>query len=199
LSTKEVVPVRTARIEVPWKDRLAEPLPRDHIVQLYRDDDALIEALVLFVGVGLGKGDAVVLVATPDHLRAIDARLASAGLDLEGPRRWGQLTVMDAPAVLAGLMVEGRPEPGLFNVLVRSLLDKASAGGRHVRVFGEMVDLLWKTDVAAAVRLEELWNAVVAKRGISLLCAYALGARRPDLPAELRRLHSRLVPLEAYA
>src|SRR5207253_4433484 len=46
---------------------------------------------------------------------------------------------------------------------------------RPVRAFGEMVDVLWKQNLAsAALRLEELWVDLIAKHGFSLLCAYAM-------------------------
>ena len=41
-------------IAAPWNDRLAEPLSREHLVQLYRAEAALVEAVSLYAGRGLG-------------------------------------------------------------------------------------------------------------------------------------------------
>ena len=45
------------RIQPPWKDLLLQPLARDHVVQLYRDERFLVEAVALFTGIALGKGE----------------------------------------------------------------------------------------------------------------------------------------------
>jgi len=67
------------KIQPPWKDLLVEPLAREHVVQLYRDERNLVEAVALFTGIALGKGEAVVLVATPTHVQAIEHRLEATG------------------------------------------------------------------------------------------------------------------------
>ena len=45
-----------------------------------------------------------------------------------------------------------------------------------MRVYGEMVDLLWNTGRAdAALALEVLWNELAAQHAFSLLCGYSVG------------------------
>ena len=45
-----------------------------------------------------------------------------------------------------------------------------------LRAYGEMVDVLWRRgEKSAALRLEELWNELQARRSFTLLCAYAMG------------------------
>jgi anti-sigma regulatory factor (Ser/Thr protein kinase) len=52
-------------------------------------------------------------------------------------------------------------------------LAKATEGGRPVRVFGEMVALLWDDGaLAAAIELEKLWNDLAQRHSFSLFCAY---------------------------
>jgi hypothetical protein len=191
-------------VQAPWKDLLAEPLARDHVVQLYRDERFLAEAVALFAGVGIGKADAVILVATPSHVAAIEKRLASEGFDLDGLKRWGQLTVLDAAATLSRFMVDGMPDETLFKSLIGDAIAKARQGGRYrrVRAYGEMVNLLWKDNLPAATRLEELWNDVIQAQSISLFCAYGLdreGEAQKHFPVDLRTLHSLLIPVEACA
>jgi hypothetical protein len=46
---------------------------------------------------------------------------------------------------------------------------------RPVRVYGEMVGLLWKNgNEAAAESLEAQWNQLMAVRKFSLLCGYSM-------------------------
>ena len=54
-------------IHEPWRGLIAEPMARDHFVQVYRDERVLIEAISLFAGAALGRNEAVILVATAGH------------------------------------------------------------------------------------------------------------------------------------
>jgi hypothetical protein len=184
-----------------WKDLVAEPLARDHVVQLYRDDRFLIEAVALFAGVGIGKGEAIVLMATAPHLEAIEQRLKALSFDVEGLKMWGQLTSLDAARLLSGFMVNGAPDALLFKTIVAQIIKRARAEGRYprIRIYGEMVELLWRDNRAATQRLEELWNDVVETHAVSLLCGYSLEseAEGDRFPPELRAVHSHLVPVEA--
>lgn len=192
------------RIQPPWKDLLVEPLARDHIVQLYRDDRSLVEAVALFAGIALGKGESVVLVATPPHRLAIERRLEGDGFSVDDVKHWGQLTVGDASETLSGVMVNDMPEPVLFKTIIGSLIRRAAASARNgrVRVYGEMVNLLWRTNPAATARLEGLWNDVIHAHSISLVCAYKVDGHdgeRHTFPSALRAAHSHLIPVEACA
>jgi DcmR-like sensory protein len=191
------------RIQPPWKDLLVEPLARDHVVQLYREQGSLVEAVSLFTGIALGKGEAVVLVATPAHVEAIERRLEVNGFCVEDVKHWGQLTVLDAADMLSGFMVHDMPDPVLFKTMIGTVLQKAGTASRNgrVRVYGEMVNLLWRQNLAAAARLETLWNDVIASHGISLFCAYHVDGEgdRRHFPSDLRAAHSHLIPIEACA
>src|SRR3989442_11192441 len=125
------------RIQPPWKDLLVQPLARDHVVQLYRDERVLVEAVALFTGIALGKGESVVLVATPLHLRGIEQRLESNGFCVEDVKQWGQLTFRDASDTLSGFMVQEMPDPLLFKNIIGSLNQKAAVCSRTGRVPGD--------------------------------------------------------------
>src|SRR2546427_11940264 len=106
------------RIQPPWKDLLVQPLARDHVVQLYRDERFLVEAVALFTGIALGKGESVVLVATPLHLRGIEQRLESNGLFVEKVKQWGKLAFKDASRTPSRLMGQGMPDPPAFKTTI---------------------------------------------------------------------------------
>jgi PAS domain S-box-containing protein len=64
-----------------------------------------------------------------------------------------------------------------------------------------MVDLLWQEGQRqAAIRLEEIWNALIGKREVSLLCAYTMAsfyrANGVDHFHEVTRAHSCTLPIE---
>ena len=83
------------------------------------------------------------------------------------------LLVVDAAETLATFMVAETPDPALFNATIGAIVERAARGGRAVRVFGEMVALLWSDgNVAGALALETLWNELASNRRFFLLCAY---------------------------
>jgi hypothetical protein len=187
--------------QLPWKDLLGQPLDRDHVVQLYRDERFLVDAVSLYAGSALSRGESVVLVATPEHLDAVERRLADGGCEPADLKQWGQLTVRNAADLLYGFMVDGRPDPLLFKALVGALLRYVAARGNKVRVYGEMVNLLWRHDATAAAQLESLWNELIQAEGISLFCAYQLDddPRGSAFPSSLSHAHSHVIPVEAGA
>jgi hypothetical protein len=192
----------TMSIDAPWKDRLAEPLSREHLVQIYRDDRVLVDSVALYAGHGLGKGEAVVLVATAAHLAEVEIRLREAGFDVEDLKAWGQVTAIEAGALLSRFMVDGRVDAARFRAILRDVVTSARMGGRYprVRVYGEMVNLLWRDNHPATRELEELWNHAIEEHSVSLLCGYrVLDQSGADLefPSDLRDLHSHLIPVEA--
>ena len=191
-------------IHDPWHDLLAEPVSRDHVVQVYRDDRVLLEAVSLFAGAALGRNEAVILVATREHGDVVRRTLSGDGFDVGLLQTWGQLTILDAQEVLSRFMVDGAPDEVRFKAVVSGLIGSARASRRFrdVRVYGEMVNLLWSQNLPAATRLEQLWNDVIEEHSISLFCAYCLDAQGQAeriFPPDLRALHTHFIPLEGGA
>jgi hypothetical protein len=51
-----------------------------------------------------------------------------------------------------------------------------------IRIYGEMVDVLWKQGQHdAALQLEMLWTHLAASEAFSLLCGYAMGSFYKDI------------------
>jgi len=184
----------------PWRDLVTEPVSRDHFVQVYRDERLLAEAVGLYAGAALGRNEAVVIVATPGHCQAFEHCLERDGYDVATLKDWGQLHCLDAQALLDRFMVDGAPDEGRFKEVIRELMAGINKGRfREVRVYGEMVNLLWTENLPAATSLEELWNAVIQEHSISLFCAYCLdGGSAPErvFPPDLRALHTHFIPVE---
>jgi DcmR-like sensory protein len=121
----------------------------------------------------LTNGEGVIVIATPQHLVALESRLTDAHIDLATARRNDQYLALDARRTLGKFMMRNWPNDILFVHAMTELLDRAGKGGRRVRAFGEMVALLWDAKhTAATVRLEHLWTKICTERGLPLLCAY---------------------------
>lgn len=150
-----------------------EIAPCEHIVQLYDSDTALIENLARFVSAGLGIGESAVVIATPEHLRELASRLAEMQTDLQSAVAEDRYITMDAEIGLASFMLQNWPDDQRFSQFVDNLIRRATVNDRRVRVFGEMVALLWaRGQSAATVRLEHLWQQVCNSKSLSLFCAY---------------------------
>ena len=133
-----------------------------------------MEALECFVTCGLRAGEGVVLFATARHLQDLQIRLHSSRLQLDRACWEGRYIPVVANEALGTLMVDGWPDAQIFKTLVGACLDRAQAGGREVRAFGEMAAVLvGRAEVDAAVRLEQLWNECCRERKLTLFCAYS--------------------------
>ena len=175
----------------------------EHFVQFCETDAFLMDSVSAFIGAGLRAGDVVIVLATKPHTESLEERLKGDGLEVAAARVRGQYVSMDAAATLSKFMVDESPEPGRFAEVVGSMIALAAQGRRHVRIFGEMVALLWaEGNRAAAVRLEELWNDLGKTHSFSLCCAYPMqgfgGEVYEEEFTEICQQHSRVIPAESY-
>jgi hypothetical protein len=147
-----------------------------HFVQLY---DADVTSLTRNVGrylhEGWQRGDGLVVIAGSEHAAAFTAEMDRLGADTAAAARGGRLLVVDAEALLAGFMIDGRPDPELFRRAVTAALRSVSPDGGRIRGYGEMVGILWQSgETSAAMALEELWNGLMSEEQLELFCAYPI-------------------------
>jgi anti-sigma regulatory factor (Ser/Thr protein kinase) len=145
----------------------------NHVVHFYGADNELADSVGRYLADGLRAGEGVVVVATAAHRMAFEAMLAREGLDAGEERRAGRLLTADASGLLGSFLAGGRLDHDRFEAAASALIGRAAAGGRQVRVYAEMVALLWDAgDVALAIELEDLWNELGARLPLRLLCGY---------------------------
>jgi excisionase family DNA binding protein len=174
-----------------------------HIVQFYDSDQFLLGAVAEFLGTALRGGDAAILIATEAHRTGIERRLRAHGISLAAARAEGRYAWLDAVETLQQIMPGEQPEPARFAELVGNAIARAVAGGRSVRIFGEMVGLLVaQGNHAAAIRLEELWNEFQQTHPFSLMCGYSMpdfgGQSHAELLDEVCATHTHVIPAEGY-
>lgn len=171
-----------------------------HLVQFYESDAFLAECVRDFVVAGFERGEAAVIVATKEHRQAIDELLEETEFDLQALRNSGCYVLLDASETLSRFMVDGEPEPALFSAAVGAVVAHAAEAGTGVRIFGEMVALLWQQgQVAEVLRLEELWNDLADAHPFSLLCAYPMSEfEDADAFKGVCSRHARVIPTESY-
>ena len=191
----------------PWDRLLADATPPNHIVQLYQDQDFLGRAVCRFGVAALANKESFVLLSTLPHWNTWRSRFEAEGVDVAAACQRGQMTVLDAEEMLTRFMRDGMPHAPTFLGSVVEVIRDARAGGRYptVRLWGEMVNVLWERgNVAASMKLEELYDQYVAKKlGVATMCAFLMDNFDPDIQVRmlpmLARTHSHLVPVEDYA
>ena len=107
-----------------WLELLSAPSPGQHIAQLYTQREFLSRAVATFVGDGLRRGDAAVVISTPLHWRVILERLQADGLNVQDFQRRGQLLVRDARTTLATCMVDGAPDRDRFRATIEDAIER---------------------------------------------------------------------------
>jgi PAS domain S-box-containing protein len=174
---------------------LAERPAREHIAQLYSGDVALLESLRIFTGHGLSRGESVILLVTAPHRDALLRLLRADGFDVDQAQHDGRLVILDAAQALAGFIRNGMPDVALFRTQIGSVIERvrSNLGHQSLRVFGEMVDLLWKSNLAAAIRLERMWNDLIEEFDLSLFCAYSTTHAHDSFPEAVRTPHSHII------
>jgi len=155
-----------------------------HAVLFCEHDADVVAGLTAYVINAVEAGAGCLVIATASHRAGLRQRLKLAGLgDVVTD---GRLIERDAVEVLASFLRDGWPDPELFDTAVAEELRVGCVGGARMWAFGEMVGLLVAQDnLAAALQLEKLWDALQQRVGFPLLCAYAdLGL--PEDEAEVR-------------
>ena len=177
---------------------LAERPSGEHLAQLDSHETVLIESLRMFTTRGVSRGEAVLLVLTPSHRWLFLQHLKAEGVDVDGLRRTGQLLLLDAVELLASFTLDGMPDATLFRMRLGDIVASMRPSGstRKVRVFGEMVDLLWNSNQPAAISLEQLWNDLIEGSGLSLFCAYSTSHVHNNFPEVTCRVSSDQLLLE---
>jgi hypothetical protein len=182
-----------------WPELLSHPGCSDHMVQLYSDPDFLVEAVAQYLGTGLRRGEAALVIARPEHRARFARALASQGLYPSAALR-----MLDADATLERFMIDGMPEWTAFHQAAGGAIAELRLQYPTVRAYGEMVDILWQRgEQKAAMRLEDFWNELGKLQTFSLLCAYgidplAAGTYGGALES-VCKCHTHLIPTRDYS
>jgi MEDS: MEthanogen/methylotroph, DcmR Sensory domain len=177
---------------------LAGAAQRGHVVQFYAREWELAACVGDYLAEALDAGCAVVVVATPAHQLAFESYLAEVDADVAAARADGRYQAIDAAALLRRFAGAGKVDAASFEAEVGQVIRAAGAAGRPVRLYGEMVALLWEAgQLNAALELEGLWNDLARDIPFGLYCGYpeapTAGADERAALAEVCRLHAAVV------
>jgi MEDS: MEthanogen/methylotroph, DcmR Sensory domain len=173
-----------------------------HFAQFHRDAnghdrrrDTLTESALAFVEAGLRRGDSVVVIARADQQDRLFERLAAGEFRPQALRDLGQLTVLDAGPITAQFVAGDLPEWASFRNTLAPVLSRLQPSGRGTRVYSEIANALWQAgNTAAAIQVEDFWNALAGTFPFALYCGYTMDTHSEHSYAapleELGRTHS---------
>jgi DcmR-like sensory protein len=144
-----------------------------HLVQFYSGSEQLAESLTSIFAGPLLRGETVLVVATHDHRAALDGALADAGVNLAAEYRSGRYLPVDVDQALRTFMTPDGPDADSFRTGIGGTVEQARRRTGSVNAFGEMVGVLAERgDLATALALEALWDQVLRRHPLQLVCGY---------------------------
>jgi hypothetical protein len=149
-----------------------------HAVRFYDNEKSLAKVVAEFLADGLTDGAPGIVVATPAQCAAIIRQLGARGLDVVSLKQSDDLVLLDASDTLSSFTANGKLDARAFNDNLCAVIERACRGRTDctVRIYGQMVDILWKEGKRdLAIRLEMLWNQLANTQRFSLLCGYTVG------------------------
>ena len=168
----------------------------DHLLHCFANDSQLASAVGLFVQETLAGGNAGLIVATHAHLFQIERFLTSKGMDTEKLQRAGRYIPLDAELALERICLGGRVNSRRFFEWIGHIISNASNSWGRVRVFGELVSLLWlQGRREEALELEGFWNDLAKVYSFVLFCGYPPGQHETECPcfAQVCEAHSMVI------
>lgn len=175
---------------------MEDPTVATHAVLFFDDEAARLREVVNFVSNGIRAGESVFLALTSPIAESLTAALPADVLALVQQSEC--FMIVEAHATLALLVRDGTLDPAAFEAHVASNVRRFREERGPVRVYGEIVTLLWSDgNAVAALQLEKLWNELQKQFSVTVLCAYplALVAEGSEEFASVSGCHSRTLVL----
>jgi hypothetical protein len=152
--------------------------PLCHAIGFFENQQQLCVDIAGFVEEGLRLNQPALVVTTDAHRDGIAGELRGLGVDVDAVSKAGDLMMLDAEETLLVLMNGGQlPDSSIYHQSVGSACERLLRGRPGpLRIFGDMVDVLWQREqYDAAIRIEILSNQLAATYPISVICGYSMG------------------------
>jgi hypothetical protein len=159
-----------------------------HFADFFADDQEMVAAAAEFLHEGFAADQSCIAVFTHDHWAQIKAQLREHGWHAQQLIDEYRFVVLGAHETLASMWIEDRLDVRQFYQRFGELIRLMAAGGKEVRIVGEMVGLLAQFGrLDAVVQLEELANDLSREHSFRMYCMYCESAFKKQLDAACRR------------
>jgi hypothetical protein len=111
-------------------------------VQFADPDAVLIAEIGRAMSAALGRGNAVVCIATDLHRSLLEDHACRAGTDLNHARCTEQYLSLDVVETLSRITVKGSPDVVRFAEVIGAPVDRLAAQFPQVWIFGDLVALM---------------------------------------------------------
>jgi MEDS: MEthanogen/methylotroph, DcmR Sensory domain len=146
----------------------------EHVVQFFDSDESRVECVTRFLAEGYRAGEPAIVVAKPANWRRVFEQLQVQDIPVARAIDEGMIVVKDANETLRQISRNGSLDTTAFEAVVAMPVAKLALRGGRVRAYGEMVDMLaQRGELADAIKLETLWNALGERTPFCLMCGYA--------------------------
>jgi len=166
---------------------------RRHEVAFYTDQTALVEEWAQLANAAFDRGDGFIVVATSPSREKLRELLRRRGVDVDRAGRDGRYHALDVSDVLSGFLVDGWPDEARFWKATLPLLIATAhaAPRRRIVACGELApSLCSKGMMAAAIRVEQLWDEAGRMFDLDVFCGYLSNV--PSLQSEDDELFQQL-------
>jgi hypothetical protein len=134
-------------------------------------DDGVVTSVADYLGDGLARGERVLVIATDTRTKRLVDALVGMGFDVAKARSTGQLTLLDVDDLLDEVTRGGTIDRVRFARCVSAILEGLTQGGRRLRAYGELVEVLFGSGRdETALEVETIWNELAALHAVALLC-----------------------------
>lgn len=145
----------------------------DHVVKFYEDDHQLSDVAAGYFAASLDQGHALLIFAESAHEAMFRSQLQQIGTDVAQAERDGSLSFAGAGDLANLIVVDGRVDEARFDSHIAEPVRRAIDQFSSVRVYGEIVSVLWQWgNVTGAIELEGHWNRLAASVPFALFCSY---------------------------
>jgi PAS domain S-box-containing protein len=144
-----------------------------HSIGVFDNVAVRARAIAAFVAKAVRQDHPAVVVVDDLHRNDVAEQMLLQGVDVASAVAENRLTMLDAAELLPQVMRDGMPDALIFDECISRYLSHVEAP-RRLHIYTEMSDrLAAQGELAATLRLEELWNNLVQRRGVVVMCGYA--------------------------
>jgi len=152
------------------------PQRHRHEAGFYSHDVSLVDTYTRFAEAGMAAGKKLIAVEHATYRKALQQNLRGRGFDIDRLITEGRCVMVDAGQLLTQFLADGPINEKTLRAVAGPMIAAAkreSAAG--VVACGRVAQLLIEQGRAdEAIRLEQLWDTVVAEYGIDMFCGYTM-------------------------
>lgn len=153
--------------------RTEPPTVEGQRIQVCQNKTAQIKLLAQYIGDGLSKNEAVIIIARPSLRKSVWSKLQALGFDMDFYKAQGQIKLYDAELLLSNILIDDVIDEHYFHTCIGKPIEAAQAAYGKVRAFGDMVDILWHRGLHdTALQLEKIRNELCQQHQLTVLCTY---------------------------